>query len=904
MSLLDGLRHQLRVLTGASRYAREMDDEMHFHLALETMQREHAARGSLSATDAGFAARRRFGNLTRITESSRSIAGLSFFDAIAQDARFAMRTFRRSPTFTAVAVLTLAIGIGANTAIFSAVDALLLRPLPFPNPERLMKVSLTVPARGTDPARLDMVWSYPKFAVFRDAQHLFSELALYTDDRVTLSGSGDAERVRSEIAGGEYLRTLGVHPSLGRDFLPEEDKHPDGPRVLLISDVLWKRRYNANPAVLGTVADIDGKPYTIVGVLPPGFRGLSGLAELWTPLMAYPAEELNEAWNHSFTLIARLRPGVTAEQAKADVPRLGAIVDRAYPHPDRHDERWGAVARSLDATRVDPMVRRSLLVLLSAVGLVLLIACANVANLFLARAAGRRREIAVRLAVGAGRGRLLRQLLTESVLLALLGGAASILVAWWGVKLLGALDPGSALRRGDIAGIGAVNFTTIHLDARALAFAALLAIATGVVFGLVPALQATDPSLAGVLKQDKGAAKDGASRGFTSRNVLATLEIALAVVLLAGSGLMLRSLGKLLGVNPGFDASHTLTMRFNLPQEYGSDSLPGFYDDVLDRFAALPGVTGTALIDCPPLNGGCNGTAIKFRDRPPMAAGTEPDIGVHWVTPSWMAMMHVPLVRGRYFDRGDRSGVRKVVIVNQAAARKFWPNEDPIGRPVSIGQGGFWEDTAYIAGVVGDARFNSVDSAAVPDAYISYYQSPRGSMMVMLRSAGDAAALGPAARKVLGNVMPGAPVYDIRTMSDRVADALSYARFSTILLALFGVVALALATMGTYGVISFGVAQRTREIGIRVALGAPRGELLRMIVRQGMLLALAGGAAGIVVALVATRVLRAFLYDVLPSDPATFGAILAVLALAVLAATLIPARRAASVDPSEALRDG
>lgn len=367
---------------------------------------------------------------------------------------------------------------------------------------------------------------------------------------------------------------------------------------------------------------------------------------------------------------------------------------------------------------------------------------------------------------------------------------------------------------------------------------------------------------------------------------------------------MLRSLGKLLGVNPGFDPSHTLTMRFNLPEEYGRDSLPGFYDDVLERFAALPGVSGAALIDCPPLNGGCNGTAIKFRDHPPVTTGTEPDIGVHWVTPEWMSMMHVPLLRGRYFDRGDRAGVRKVVLVNRAAARAFWPNENPIGRPVSIGQGGFWKDTAYVVGVVGDVRFGTVDSVAVPDAYISYYQSPRGSMMLMLRAAGDASALGPSARRVLADVMPGAPVYDMRTMSDRVADALSYARFSTILLALFGIVALALATMGSYGVISFGVAQRTREIDIRVALGAPRAQLLRMIVRQGLLLALAGAAAGIVVALMAMRVLSAFLYDVLPTDPATFGAILATLALAVLAATWIPARRAASVDPSEALREG
>jgi putative ABC transport system permease protein len=903
MSLLDGVRHQLRALLGARRYARELDAEMQFHLSLDAMQREHAAHGALSPADARSAARRRFGNLTSVTESTREAAGLSALDAFVQDARFALRTFRRAPAFTTVAVLTLAIGIGANTAIFGAVNALLIRPLPFPNPGQLMKVSLTIPARNGNPPRTDMVWSYPKFTAFRDAQHLFSNLALYTDDQSTITGGGETERVRTEVVSARYLPTLGVQPALGRNFLPEEDQHPDGPRVAMLSNAFWHRRYDADPAVLGTLLRIDGKPFTIVGVLPPGFGGLSGRAELFISLMSHPAEELNEAWGHSFTLVARLAPNVTVAQAEADVPRLGAIVDRAFPDAEARSAHWGATASELDASRVDPTVRRSLLVLLAAVGLVLLIACANVANLFLVRASGRRREIAVRLAVGAGRGRLVRQLLTESVILSLLGGAAGLAIAWWGVRLLAALDPGQALRVQNVSGIGAVSFSSIHLDAEALAFAGFLAIATGLLFGLVPALQSTQSSLTDALKEEVGGG-EGARRFVSSRNVLAIIEIALAVVLLAGSGLMLRSLDKLLRVNPGFDPENTLTMRFSTPEGYGRDSLSGFFDAVLERTGALPGVVGSALIDCPPLNGGCNGTIIAFRDQPEAVRGTEPEVGLHWVTPSWMPVMRVPLVRGRYFTRDDREGVRKVVLVNETAARKFWPGQDPVGKPVSVGQGGFWNDTAYVVGVVGDVRFVSLDSAATPDVYLSYFQSPRARMMLMLRSARDVRALVTPARRLVQEMLPLSPVYELRTMRERVSDAMRYARFATAILALFGLVALALATMGTYGVISFGVAQRTREIGIRVALGAQRGELLRMIVRQGLMLSLIGSAIGLVAALAATRVLRSLLFGIVPSDPLTFAAILALLALAVLAASWIPARRAATIHPSEALRDG
>jgi predicted permease len=469
------------------------------------------------------------------------------------------------------------------------------------------------------------------------------------------------------------------------------------------------------------------------------------------------------------------------------------------------------------------------------------------------------------------------------------------------VRALAKLDPANAFRAQRLEGIGAVTFTSIRLDVPALLFAGALVIVTGLLFGLVPALQATRPSLTGALKDDgmRGGARHG--RG---RSVLAAAEIALALVLLAGSGLMLRSLGKLLDVSPGIDASSVLTMRLGSRAGLARDSLPDFYDQILPRLAALPGVTGVAMMDCPPLNGGCNGTVIKLRDRPDPGEGHYPDIGVHWMTPSWPTVMHVPLKRGRLFTSSDRLGARKVVIVNETAARKLWPDADPIGRPVSIGQGGFWTDTAYVVGVIGDVRFGTLDSLPKPDVFLSFYQSPSGRMMLYVRTAGDPLSIAPAARRALFEMAPDSPLYDVRTMKSRVADAMAFARLSAVLLALFAVVALALATIGVYGVISYAAAERTREMGLRLALGATAGDVARLVLGQGVRIAIIGGAIGLVGAFAATRVLGSMLFDVAPSDPTTFATIIVLLLLTVVGASWTPARRASRVPPADVLRNG
>ena len=903
MSFLDGLRHRLRVLGGPRAYDRELDEELRFHLSLEAMQQEHAGRGGLTQRDARIRARRRFGNPTFHKEETRQMSGLGFFDMATQDLRFATRTLRRTPGFTVAAILTLALGIGANTAIFSAVDAMLLRPLPYRDPARLMEISITVPLRHGEPARDNAPWSYMKAKVFRESQHVFSSLGLYSGDKATLR-LAETSREESEVIDESYLPTLGVQPSLGRNFVPDENL-AKGKRSVIISDGFWSRRLNADPGVLGRTLTIDNEPYTIVGVMPAGFRGLTGHADLWMTIGARRPYQFDpqEAWDHEFGMVARLASGVSPERARSDAIVLGARANEAFPLV-AVGGGWSATARLLDRARVDPIVRRSLLILLGAGVFVLLIACANLANLFLVRASARQREIAVRLAIGASRHRLVRQLITEALFVSVLGGVVSVGVAALGVRILSALNPESAFPAQRIRGLGSVNFETMHFDARTIAFAAAAALLTGVLFGLVPALQATRPSLTSALKDGTSAARSRSAllRRLTTRNFLVVVELALAMVLLAGSGVMMRSLAKLMGVNPGFDATNVLTLRFNSTEGVRTrDSMPAFYQTLIDRLRGLPGVHDVALGDCPPLAGGCNGTIIWLRGRAAVNTGAEPMVGVHWVTPAWFRTLRVPLLSGRAFTDADRLGAPKVVLVGASAARKLWPNESPLGQVVGVGQGGF--DTATVVGVVGDVRFETIDSLPANDVYLPYFQSPNSGAMVYVRTSNNPGALTASARRAIHDVGADLPVYDVRTLASRVGDATSQARFSALLLGLFAAAALVLATIGIYGVISFAVAQRTREIGIRIALGADRASVLRLVVNQGVGLAVVGLVLGGFAAFVTTRLLRSLLFDVSPTDPLTFSTVIALLALAAVAASWIPARRAAGLQPTEALRE-
>jgi len=816
-------------------------------------------------------------------------------DNLLHDLRYAARGLRRRPAFTAIAVLTLAIGIGATTSIFSAVNVLLIRQLPYAKPDELMKVSLTLPAAPGRNAREDLVWSYPKFTAFRNAQQVFADLTLYASSQYTIT-SGDVELIRGEQVGATYLRTLGVVPARGRDFERSVDDHPNAERQTIISRAFWERRYNADPDIVGKTVDLDGKPFTIIGITPDRFAGLTGRADLFVPITTRAAEDLSEVDSHEFYAVGRRKAGVTVGAAVSAVSALGKPIHDAFAQ-SRMGKDWTLRARPLEDARIAPLVRRSLLVLFGAVAFVLLIACVNVANLLLGRASVRRQEIAVRLALGAARARLVRLLLTESLVLAALGGVASLVVALFATRALAEIDPAVMIRAaGGLGGFGAVTFSSIRLDWSALAFTFGITLVVGLIFGLLPALHATRTSLVDNIK-----GSDTEVRASTARRLLVVGEVALALILLAGSGLMIRSLSKLLSIDTGFDGRNVLTLRLTIPPGgLARDSMPGFYDELLNRLRAVPGVADVALNNCPPLAGGCNGTRFERLDRPEGDPSRDANGGVHWATSTWFAALGVPLKQGRTFAANDRLGAPKVMVINETAARTMFPNESPLGKRISVGQGGF-SDGGEVIGVVGNVR-QSIDSAAKVEVYIPYLQAPRPGMMIFLRTQHDPISVTADVRRALHEVAPRYPVYDIQPMTARAAAATAQTRFNAILLGLFAATALSLAVIGIYGVMSLAVAARTRELGIRIALGADQRRVRRLIVGEGAALVGIGAAIGLGGALASTRVLQKLLFDLEPSDPITYASILVLLSAAAIVASWLPARRASRVDPVVALR--
>jgi putative ABC transport system permease protein len=834
--------------------------------------------------------------------------------AIWQDVRYATRMLRRSPGFTAIAVLTLALGIGGNAAMFAAVNAVLFKSLPFQDSDRLMLVHRLVPdwEGGPSAPMRQGVWSYPKYRTFLELQQSFDDTALFALRDISLAGDGDPERVRGEVVTERYPAVLGIHPITGRSFTYGEAHHRGADRVVIIGHGLWTRRYGGDARIIGRLVPINGTPHTIVGVFPRGFKGLNGNAELWVPLATMEPEFLDQRENHSYTIIAKRKGEVDESAAVAAVEMYGQQIDDQYRTHDS-PARSGAIAVSLDASRADPDVRRAALVVLGAVGFVLLIACVNLTNLLVAKALGRRREVAIRSAIGASRSRIARQFGVESLLLAVMGALGGLAVASLLLSLAEWLLPDSDVffrtsiapgtpRIAGAAGLTRIGASLIGLDATTLAFTAAITIATAVLVALLPAWQASAPTSFDALKTTGSA---GAARGFHAlgaRAMLVTTQIALALVLLVGAGLMIKSAIRLRDTSIGVDADRVLTLRLDLfGPRFTPDTRTAFYQQLVDRIRAVHGVEFVGLGSCPPVSGSCNGTSLWVPGTPRLGVGKDPLVGIYWATPDYFSTLGIRVLRGRGFVDSDRSGQPKVLLINEAAARTFWPNVDPIGKIVAVGQGGF-HDGATIVGVVSNVRYKALDAAATPDVYVPLWQSGQARMRVFVRSQLDTASLISALSRQVHALDPNLPLSEIKTMDERLGDAMWRTRVSAWLLSAFAALALLLTAIGVFGVMAQTVTQRTPEIGIRMALGAQRRDVLKLVLGRAAIVTGCGVALGVGSALGLTRLIAALLYGVDAADPGTFAAVSLVLATVALTACYIPARRATRIDAVVALR--
>ena len=829
---------------------------------------------------------------------------------LAQDARYAFRWLARNPGFAAVAILTLGLGIGTVTTIFSIVDAAVLRPLPYQDPDALMTVAITH-REATTPAET-FPWSSPKFESLRRHARVFESVAAYSRIDMNLTGVAEPERLVGEIVSAGYFSTLGVGASLGRTFAADEDGAAGAHPVVVLSDALWRRRFGSDRGIVGRTIQVNRVPMTVVGVAPERFAGLAGDAEIWVPMamagsFLYPGI-LTENGNHWHEVVARRRPGVSAAEAAAEVRVVGERIALENPM-EASPAIWGASAAPLNDSRVDPALRRSVLVLFGAVTFVLLIACANVAALMLARASARGREVAIRVAIGAGRRRIVRQLLTESVVLSLFGGVAGVLLSLWGVETLSRLER--------ISGVGdpsfLFRFNLVGLDGRVLVFALGVSIATGLLFGLAPALHASRSDLAAALKEGGAGAltAEGGSR-LSIRGLLVPLQVALALVLLVGAGLLTRSLARLTGFQGGFEPRGVLTLRFDPSGVTDDDRVRAgvFRQQLIERLNAVPGVSSAAIGRTAPLSSRNMIAVVSQVDdrrfvsegRMP-GSGTSVQIGLHDVTPDYFRTLGIPIRKGRGFTSEDRGDSPKVVVVNETAARRLWPGQDPIGRKIAATSFYFSDNAvAEVVGVAADVTYGRPGTPQALDLYYPSFQAGLPWGTIFVKTAGDPAAISPAVRREIKSLAPNLPVFDVFTLQTKVARTFGRERFAATLLALLAGIALFLASVGIYGLIAETVAARTREIGVRMALGAAPGDIVRRVVQRGLALAAVGLAAGVLAALALSRLLSSLLFGVGAADPATYGAVSAVLLLVSAAACWIPARRATRIDPTVALR--
>ncbi len=803
---------------------------------------------------------------------------------LSQDMRYGARMLLKKPGFTLIAVLTLSLGIGANTAIFSVVHAALLRPLPYEQPDRLVMIWERNLSRGLERSQGSPV----TYCDWREQKHLFDKIAGWWYPQVNLTDTGsEPQRVRTIDVTDAFFDTLGARPIIGRGFQPGEDR-PGGELLAVIGHQLWRDRYNSDSNILGKTITLDGRSYSVIGVSPPGFD-YPNETQVWRPLGWEPRQHSRNA--RFFEVVARLKPGVTPQQAQAEMNALSSRIAQENPQSNKD---WSAAVVSLRDQLVGDF-RLALLVLFGAVGLVLLIACANVANLLLARAGAREKEVAIRLAIGATRGRFLRQLLTESVLLSLLGGVFGMLIAAWGADVLLKFNP-----------VELPPLDSLSVNAPILGFTLGVSLLTGLIFGLVPALHASRPDLNRTLKEG---GRDSQTGGGRIRGALVIAEVAIAMVLLLGAGLLLKSFMRLQRMDAGFNPANVLTFNLQLPFSSYRDwrQVSELYSALIARLKSVPGVQAADATGFLPLEGGWP-TKFLIQGRPPVR-GEEPVAQHRPVSEGYFQTMGIPLLRGRQFDERDQADAPGVMIVNEALARRYFPNEDPVGKRVTtlgrqygpLGRVMPASLEMEIVGVVGDEKNSNLNKTAEPAIYFSHRQFSYRSMSVVARTAASPLSLAGALQNEVWALDRNLPVSNIMTMEQRLGEAVAQPRFSALLLGLFAALALLLAAVGIYGVISYTVEQRTHEIGVRMALGASAGDIVKMVVGRGLALTIAGVGLGVLGAFGLTRLIQGLLFGVGATDPMIFAAMPALLALVALVACYIPARRATKVDPMVAL---
>lgn len=870
----------------------ELSEEIQAHLQLA--EREAVESGQ-NTRDARHSARKEFGNVAIAEEVTRDSWGWRSFWETWQDIKYGVRNMLRTPGFTIVTILTLALGIGANTAIFSIVDSVLFRALPYLNSHQLVWATNALPRQGQYLVFAD------EYAGWRAQNHVFTGIAGYSADaEYTLSGIGAPERLRGAQVTESFLNVLGVKPQLGRNFLPDEDK-PAGPKAVILSDTIWRTAFGSDAGVLGRVVALDDTPYTVVGVLPSNFEFLDNTpADVLVPFqLADSSIQISNGrvrvMIQPMSVVARLKPGVSLSAAQSELDSIDQRVLANLPGHLRGLGEAHAQVFSLHDHEIGD-VRPALLLLLSAVGFVLLIACANVANLQLARAAAREREVAIRGALGAGRWRLARLLLTESSAAALAGGTAGLLLAAWAIRLIHRFAPTNI-----------PHLLAAGLNLRVLLFTLVVSLLTGILFGLAPVVASFRVSLNNTLKE--GGSQSGSAAGTRrAQRALMVAEIALSVVLFIGAGLLLKSFRQLTSIQPGFDPHDVLTARIALPlDQYQSVSQQrAFFDQLVQKLQALPGVSSAGATASIPFRGNEMISSIQIEGQPPTDFSTEnvPTARVNSVTPGYFAALKIPLIEGRFLDSRDGADAPNSVDVNQAFVRKYFPHEDPIGKRFNAGltprSGGPRDWT--IVGVIGDTKQRGLTSDIMPEATASALQWPLFTMTLALRTSVPPLTLVPALRDQVRSLDKNLPVFGVQTMDDLLSAELASQRFNAVALLGFAALAVLLAAVGIYGVMAYAVTQRTREMGVRIALGADSSAVLRMILGQGLRLALLGVALGLAASLALTRSIAGLLFGVKPSDPQTFVLVSIALLFVALVACWLPARRATQVDPIIALR--